>query len=1264
MMKKRVVHIVTALMFATPNFAPAAVIYVSPTGTGNGTSWAAAAGIENAVNNLATNSDQLWIKQGTYTLDFSAGLTSPAASLYGGFVGTETALNQRSTDATLTVIQSRVWTLGFAFNACVIDGFTLLRLPAIQTTVNSRGHATIRNCIFDGAWIDFQSNSGNSTSLYDCVFKNNMTDGTGAAYIRSGALARFYDCEFASNHDTGSGGNGGAAINSSGYFLLDRCVLYDNSCDTNGGAIRVSNSQGEIYNSLFYDNSANQKGGAIYYSASSGSPFRFLKILNSTFTGNSAPNGGSAFEIFLFSGTEFELRNSIVWGNTGSTELNICNACGSPSIILSDNLMVDPMFVDAGANNYRLTDCSPALNAGNNTHTNGSQDLDLNPRIAGGTVDIGCYEFPGTPVDSDGDGVPNACDICPSGDDGVDADTDGVPDACDNCPGNANANQLDLESPSPLLSPVAAWRFEEGAGTNANDQVGSFDGTVAGAQWVGGRQGGALQFDGSNSSNNQHVLIGEVPALSNVPAFTVTFWFKRSSDRTIDGNQSNHGIDNVMLAKSSDGFNDNIEIGSTGNGLEFYLDTMLLDPNTTPTVVPAVVSNGVWTHLAMTYDSARASELEIYINGSLAFSSTLWGGNLDQSAGSPLTLGIARPDSVLWGDFDGALDEVAVFSRALSGAEVANIYAGLGDGVGDACDMCPLDSPDDTDADGVCDSADVCPGGDDNVDSDSDGVPDFCDTCPGHDDTIDCNTNGIPDGCELPGPAEMFAADVLYSAGNRSEFGALGDLDADGDLDFAVSNWDDDNVSVMLNNGNGTFAADALYGTGDMPRYVAIGDLDGDGDLDLAVANWNTDDVSILLNNGNGTFADDVLYGVGDAPICPAIGDLDGDGDLDLAVANWNSDDISVLLNSGDGTFSVDVLYGAADRPAAAAINDLDGDGDLDLAVANFGSASVSVLLNNGNGTFADDVLYGTGANPNSVAIGDLNGDGDLDLVLGNQTHSSGVFSVSVLINNGNGTFANDVLYGADNAPVAVALGDLDGDSDLDLAVANFQNSNVSILLNNGNGTFADDILYGTGSVPLSVAMGDLDGDGDLDLALACRNDGASILLHTNGDCNGNGVPDECDLAMGAPDCNSNGVLDECEVASGAAQDCNASGVPDACELAGNDCNNNGVLDDCDTDSDGDGVPNDCDLCEGFDDNIDADSNGIPDGCDAPCGTLFFGDLDGSGMADVDDVDEFAAIVIDPGSATADEFCAADINEDGNVNGLDIPGFVSLVLTP
>jgi len=350
-------------------------------------------------------------------------------------------------------------------------------------------------------------------------------------------------------------------------------------------------------------------------------------------------------------------------------------------------------------------------------------------------------------------------------------------------------------------------------------------------------------------------------------------------------------------------------------------------------------------------------------------------------------------------------------------------------------------------------------------------------------------------------PSDLFAPQVLYDAGRGPQSVAIGDLDGDGHADLAVANFSDDKVSVLLNNGDGTFAEDTVYGVGLQPASVAIGDLDGDGHADLAVAIGSRDSVSVLLNNGDGTFGQDTLYGAGDAPRSVAIGDLDGDGDADLAVANNLSDSVSVLLNNGDGTFAQDILYGAGDAPLSVAIGDLDGDGDADLAVANRFSNNVSVLLNNTSegapGTFAQDILYGAGSGPLSVAIGDLDGDGDADLVVAN----SGSDDVSVLLNTGVGTFAEDTLYGAGFVPVSVAIGDLDGDADADLAIGNFNSNNVSVLLNNtsqgGPGTFAEDMLYGAGNGPQSVAIGDLDGDGNAELAVANRNsDNVSVLLN------------------------------------------------------------------------------------------------------------------------------------------------------------------------
>ena len=242
------------------------------------------------------------------------------------------------------------------------------------------------------------------------------------------------------------------------------------------------------------------------------------------------------------------------------------------------------------------------------------------------------------------------------------------------------------------------------------------------------------------------------------------------------------------------------------------------------------------------------------------------------------------------------------------------------------------------------------------------------------------------------------------------------------------------------------------YDTGDRPYSVAIGDLNGDGDPDLAVANrWNNN-VSVLLGNGDGSFQSALNYGAGSEPFTVAIGDLNGDGDPDLAVANVVSNNVSVLLGNGDGSFQSAVNYGAGDEPSSVAIGDLNGDGDPDLAVANFYSDNVSVLLGNGDGSFQSAMNYGAGNGTLSVAIGDLNGDGDPDLAVANFYSDN----VSVLLGNGDGSFQSAVNYGAGNEPVFVAIGDLNADGDPDLAVANRESDNVSILINTGTGGFVD----------------------------------------------------------------------------------------------------------------------------------------------------------------------------------------------------------------
>ncbi len=361
-----------------------------------------------------------------------------------------------------------------------------------------------------------------------------------------------------------------------------------------------------------------------------------------------------------------------------------------------------------------------------------------------------------------------------------------------------------------------------------------------------------------------------------------------------------------------------------------------------------------------------------------------------------------------------------------------------------------------------------------------------------------------------------FTPPFSYDAGTGPVSVFSADLDGDWDLDLVVANSGGNNVSILKNNGDGTFQTKVDYGSGGGPFSVFCADLDGDIDLDLAVANYDSNNVSILENNSDGTFQTKVDYGAGDYPCDIFCSDLDGDGDLDLAVANGLSQFISILLNNGDGIFQNAVNYVVGGNPWSVSCGDLDGDGDLDLVAAN-DPASVSILMNNGDGTFQTNVDYATGIDAGSFSsfCADLDGDGDLDIAVGTN-YSYGSSAVYILKNQGDGTFLVDYPYGIGYMSSSIFCADLDGDSDLDIAVTDYYFATVTILENNGSGSFQIKAYCFAGGACTSVFCADLDRDGDLDFA-ASKNasPNVSILLNIRrGDCSGDRVIDVGDVVF------------------------------------------------------------------------------------------------------------------------------------------------------
>jgi hypothetical protein len=541
--------------------------------------------------------------------------------------------------------------------------------------------ATLNGCTLVSNVVQSAGGGAYNSSLTNCTLNGNLVD---PGFEGGGATQSILD------HCTLTGNS---ASQGAGVFgcILYNCTVRSNTADYGGGAYG-----GTLNNCVLNDNSAFYNGGGAFGGT----------LNNCTLTDNSADDygeGGGAF-----GGT---LNNCIVYLNAAQSSANydsnclLTYCCTTPLPANGfGNITNDPLFVDLARGNLRLQPNSPCINAGNNAYAPAGPDLDGNRRIAGGTVDIGAYEFQnptslisyawlqqfGLPTDGSADFA--------------DPDHDGMNNwqewRCGTNPTNALSAlrmisalptgtivtiswqsvvgvsyflecSTNLVGPSPVFTPVAAGIPGQDGTTSywSTPAIGS--GPAFYRVGVGASATNyAISFEGFGS----YVLIPSGEAINpGTNSLTIEAWIK-TADTT-----------NLQMIVSKYECGGGCPSGVANSFYEFWINpggVLVAGLRTSDVQIGQllfgnrVVADGTWHHVAMERDQARG-QLLIFVDGLIDSHTALQPGldgpiQNDDGEDDPVVIGGQQSPGVYTFEafFNGTIDEVRIWSAARSQADL------------------------------------------------------------------------------------------------------------------------------------------------------------------------------------------------------------------------------------------------------------------------------------------------------------------------------------------------------------------------------------------------------------------------------------------------------------------------------------------------------------------------------------------------------------------------------------------------------------------